>query len=140
MSRAGGGARGPARRRAEGPPRPVIACHRGTCRRIPGRLVAATFAQREAAAAGGDVRRWCALGGARRRGWRGSCPACGSGLLRDGAGGNLSIHAGTPGDAAGLGIAGHIFCAEKGPCHDVPEDLPRAEGRDPKPAAMVGDA
>lgn len=132
--RAGGCARGAVRYRVEGPLRPVIGCQCGTCRRTSGHFVAATPAPRAAVAVTGELRWWKASAEARR----GFCPVCGSSPLRDGAGGSVPIHAGTPEDAAGPEWAGHVFCAEKETCPDLSGGSSRTAGRDPKPAGVVG--
>ena len=131
--RVGGCACGAVRYRVDGPLRPVVACHCETCRRTSGHFVAATSAPREGVAVTGEVRWWHATEEARR----GFCPVCGSSLFWDGAGANLSIHAGTLDDAEGLTLAGHIFCAEKGAYYAIADGLPTADASDPKLTTMV---
>ena len=134
--RAGGCACGAVRYRAEGPFRPVVACHCGTCRRTSGHFVAATSAPKDGVTVTGELRWWRASEDARR----GFCPLCGSSLFWEGPGANLSIHAGTLDDAEGLSVAGHIFTAEKGAYYDIPEGVARAEGADPRLTTRVDPA
>ena len=68
---------------------------------------------------------------------RGFCGTCGSNLFWDGPGENLSIFAGTLDSPTGLGLAGHIHCANKGDYYEIADGLPRAEGRDPKLTTMI---
>jgi hypothetical protein len=68
---------------------------------------------------------------------RGFCPQCGSQLFWDGPGATLSIFAGTLDLPTGLRLAGHIFCAEKADYYDLADDLPRAEGPDPRLTAAA---
>ncbi len=56
---------------------------------------------------------------------------CGSNLFWDGPGEHLSIFAGTLDGPTGLGMAGHIFCADKGDYYEIADGLPEAESRDP---------
>ncbi|WP_308915503.1 GFA family protein [Jannaschia sp. LMIT008] len=104
-----------------GPMRPVVACHCGQCRKATGNYVAATSAPRDAVAVTGDVT-WFRSSESARRGF---CGLCGSNLFCDGPGANLSVMAGALDDAAGLRLAGHIFCADKGAWYDIDGDLPR---------------
>lgn len=118
-----------------GPLRPVIACHCVQCRKSSGHHVAATSAHRDQIAIEGAVT-WFRSSDTARRGF---CGTCGSNLFWDGAGENLSIHAGSLDDATGLTIAGHIFCAFKGDYYDIPEGVARADGYDPALTTMVPD-
>lgn len=126
MSATGGCACGAVRYRAEGPLRPVIACHCETCRRTSGHHVAATACALEALAVEGQVTWWTSTPGHRR----GFCPACGSSLFwqREGAPG-ISIMAGSLDRPTGLALAGHIFIAEKGDYYGIDDGLPQVPGR-----------
>jgi len=110
----------------DGPLRPVVACHCVQCRKTSGHFVAATSAHRDHVTVSGEVTWFHASDTARR----GFCATCGSSLFWDGAGENLSIHAGTLDGATGLSLIGHIFCADKGDYYDLPEDLPCAAADD----------
>ena len=112
---------------ADGPFRPVIACHCVQCRKTSGHHVAATSAPRAGIAITGEVT-WYASSDVARRGF---CATCGSQLFWDGAGENLSIFAGALDGPTGLKLAGHIFCASKGDYYEIADDLPKAEGADP---------
>lgn len=116
-----------------GPLRPVIACHCGQCRKTSGHHVAATSAPRGAVEISGKPR-WYESSEVARRGF---CGTCGSNLFWDGPGENLSIFAGTLDKPTGLGLAGHIYCADKGDYYEIADGLPRAEGRDPKLTTMI---
>ena len=74
-------------------------------------------------------------GGAARRGF---CGTCGSNLFWDGAGVNLSIHAGTLDGDTGLSLIGHIFCADKGDYYELSDDLPKADADDAELTTVVG--
>ena len=109
--------------------RPVIGCHCTQCRKTSGHHVAATGAARADIAISGRVR-WYRSSPAARRGF---CPVCGSNLFWDGPGSHLSIFAGTLDGDAGLRLAGHIYCADKGAYYDIPDhDLPHVAGNDPQ--------
>jgi len=115
-------------------PRPVIACHCRTCRKLSGHYVAATSVPRDRISIEGEPRWWPSSSCARR----GFCPTCGTPLFWDGPGAHLSIHAGTLDRAPeGLTLKGHIFCAEKGSYYEIEGDLPRAQGADPALTTMV---
>ncbi|MEM0949981.1 MAG: GFA family protein [Pseudomonadota bacterium] len=116
-----------------GPLRPVIACHCEQCRKTSGHFVAATSAPREAVKIVGEVL-WFVSSATARRGF---CSVCGSSLFWDGAGMNLSIHAGTLDTPTGLSVAGHIFCADKGDYYTLADSVPQADGADPKLTTMV---
>ena len=118
----------------DGPLRPVIACHCVQCRKTSGHFVAATSAPRDSVTIEGEVTWFHASATARR----GFCGTCGSSLFWDGAGENLSIHAGTLDGPTGLTTAAHIFCADKGDYYEIAEDLPQAEQDDPRFTTMVG--
>jgi len=119
--------------RVTGPLRPVIACHCAQCRKTSGHHVAATSALREHVEITGELVWYASSDGARR----GFCGTCGSNLFWDGPGENLSIFAGTLDHPTGLALAGHIYCADKGDYYDITDDLPKADGSDPKLTTMV---
>jgi len=114
--------------------RPVIACHCAQCRKSSGHHVAATSAARDDVAITGEVT-WFQSSETARRGF---CGTCGSNLFWDGAGVNLSIHAGTLDGGTGLSLIGHIFCADKGDYYTLSDDLPKADGADAELTTMVG--
>lgn len=126
---------GAVRFRVAGPLRPVIACHCSQCRKGSGHHVAATSAPRDRIEINGAVT-WFQSSTRARRGF---CGSCGGNLFWDGAGGNLSIFAGSIDGATGLQIAGHIYCADKGDYYDIPADVPQADGQDPAMTTMVPD-
>ena len=124
---------GQVRFQVSGPLRPVVACHCRQCRKTSGHFVAATSARREHVSVQGDVTWFHASETARR----GFCATCGSSLFWDGAGENLSIHAGALDGQTGLTLKGHIYCADKGDYYAIGDDLPQAAGRDPALTTMV---
>lgn len=117
-----------------GPLRPVIACHCGQCRKTSGHHVAATSTPRSALTLTGTVQWYDSSDSARR----GFCPVCGSNLFWDGGGENLSIFAGTLDGDTGLGIAGHIFCADKGDYYQITDGTPQSLGWDADLTTRVG--
>jgi len=119
--------------RVSGPLRPVVACHCVQCRKTSGHFVAATSALRDRVTIDGEVTWYHASETARR----GFCGTCGTSLFWDGAGVNLSIHAGTLDGPTGLTTAGHIYCADKGDYYEIADDLPQASGYDPLMTTMV---
>ncbi|MEM8997693.1 MAG: GFA family protein [Acidobacteriota bacterium] len=114
---------------ATGPLRPVVACHCSQCRKSSGHFLAATSVLREHVRIDGEeaVRWYRSSDGARR----GFCSVCGSSLFweRDGAP-RLSLFAGALEDGAGLRLAGHIFCTDKGDYYDIADDLPQSPADD----------
>jgi hypothetical protein len=106
--------------------RPVIACHCVQSCKSSGHHVAATSALRESVAIHGAVA-WYGSSPTARRGF---CGTCGSNLFWDGPGNHLSIFAGTLDGDAGIAVAGHIFCADKGAYHEIMDNLPKADGAD----------
>lgn len=116
-----------------GPLRPVVACHCQQCRKTSGHFVAATSAPREAIQITGEIAWYHSSPEARR----GFCATCGSSLLWDGKGENISIHAGTLDGATGLQVTGHIFCADKGDYYELDDDLPKYDGDDPDMTTIV---
>jgi len=133
MSKTGGCLCGVVTYRVTGPLRPVVACHCVQCRKSSGHHVAATSCGRDDIEISGDVT-WYQSSDTARRGF---CGICGSNLFWDGAGANLSIHAGTLDGDTGLTMAGHIFCADKGDYYELGDDLPKADGSDPELTTMV---
>lgn len=117
-----------------GPLRPVIACHCMQCRKGSGHHVAATSCARGDILITGEVT-WFQSSETARRGF---CGTCGSNLFWDGAGVNLSIHAGTLDGDTGLSLVGHIFCADKGDYYELVDDLPKADAEDATLTTMVG--
>ena len=115
---------GAVRYQTSGPLRPVIACHCTQCRKTSGHHVAATSTPRDAITIEGEVQ-WYQSSPTAKRGF---CPVCGSNLFWDGAGENLSIFAGTLDDPAGITLAGHIFCDDKGAYYEIDDDLPKHGG------------
>ncbi len=106
--------------------RPVIACHCVQCRKSSGHYVAATSVARDEIVISGSPVWYHASDQARR----GFCGTCGSSLFWDGAGENISIHAGAFDGETGLTLKGHIFCADKGDYYEIDGDLPKAEQAD----------
>lgn len=103
----------------EGPMRPVVACHCQQCRKSSGHHVAATSAARDDITITGEVT-WYKSSDTARRGF---CGVCGSNLFWDGAGENLSIHAGTLDGETGLITRGHIYVADKGDYYEIMDGL-----------------
>ena len=132
-TRTGGCLCGAVTYRAEGPFRPVVACHCGQCRKATGNYVAATSTPRGGVTVEGEVR-WFASSAEAKRGF---CPVCGSNLFWDGPGANLSIMAGSLDDASDLRLAGHIFTEGMGAWVDLPEGARTAPGRDAGLTTMV---
>ena len=106
--------------RTEGPLRPVVACHCQQCRKTSGHYGAATSVAREGLTIAGDVK-WFVSSETARRGF---CPTCGSSLLWDGGGANVSIWAGTLDGETGLALRGHIFADDKGDYYSISDPLP----------------
>ena len=111
----------------------VTASHCTQCRKITGHHSAAVPAKWADIALSGTVAWHASSPGARR----GFCGTCESSLFWDGAGQNLSIHAGTLDGATGLRLAGHIFCADKGDYYRISDDLPPTPGADGALTTMV---
>ncbi len=127
--RSGGCLCGAVRYEVHGSLRPIVACHCTQCRRTTGHFLAATAARRA------DFRlleqtglRWYVSSPEARRGF---CAQCGSTLFWEGAGRDyLSIAAGTLDDSSGLGIACHIFVADKGAYYQITDRAPQVpDGR-----------
>lgn len=127
MTRTGSCLCGAVSYRISGPLRPVIACHCVQCRKTSGHYVAATSVARDQIDIGGAVSWYMSSSTARR----GFCGTCGSNLFWDGAGLNISIHAGSLDGETGLALAGHIFCADKGDYYEIGDDVPAAPQADP---------
>jgi hypothetical protein len=130
---AGGCLCGAVRFSAEGPFRPVVACHCSQCRRTSGNFVAATGVLRDGVTVTGEVR-WYASSATARRGF---CPVCGCPIFWDGPGSHLSIFMGALDQPTGLTTAGHIYCADKGDWYEIADGLPQAPGDDPTLTTMA---
>jgi len=117
----------------DGPLRPVVSCHCAQCRKTSGHYVAATSAARDQITIVGQVQ-WYKSSETARRGF---CPTCGSNLFWDGAGANMSIHAGTLDGATGLQTRGHIYVADKGDYYEISGDLPQFPQSDLVMTTMV---
>jgi hypothetical protein len=104
--------------------RPVVACHCTECRRMTGHFMAATAARRaEFRLLSSAGLKWYSASAKARRGF---CAECGSTLFWDGAGHDyISIAAGTLDDSTGLGVACHIFVAEKGAYYAIDGAAPQ---------------
>ena len=124
---------GTIRHTVEGPLRPAIVCHCRRCRMTSGQYVVATSALRERARIAGESR-WPKSCACARRGFR---PDCGSGLVGDGPGRAMSIHAGSLDDPYGPNIAGQFYCADKGDYFEIVDGHPQATGPDPDLATMA---
>ncbi len=105
-----------------GPLRPVVACHCVQCRKSSGHYVAATSVARSQIKINGSPVWYHSSEDARR----GFCGTCGSSLFWDGAGENISIHAGAFDGETGLTLKGHIFCADKGDYYEIEGEFPQA--------------
>lgn len=124
---------GAVRFEAQGPLRPVIACHCAQCRKSSGHHVAATSVARDALHVQGEVT-WYQSSERARRGF---CGICGSNLFWDGPGPNMSIFAGTLEAPTGLQLVGHIYCKDKGDYYEINDGLPQAPGWDPDLTTVV---
>lgn len=125
---------GAVRARVSAPLHSVIACPCTQSRKTSGHHVPASSAPCAAISIEGAPV-W-------NRSWptarRGSCPGCGSNLFWDGPGETLSIIAGTLDGDPGIRLAGHIFCADKGACYDIPVDgAPQVAGAAPSLTTQV---
>jgi hypothetical protein len=112
-----------------GPMRPVIACHCSQCRKTSGHYVAATNAPKTHVSIEGaeHLTRYESSPGVTRE----FCSICGSQLFwNDSRSANLAIFAGTLDQAAGLRLAGHIYCADKGAYYEIDDGLPQAAADD----------
>ena len=103
---------GAVRYRAEGPVRPLVACHCGQCRRATGNYVVATAARRADLIIEGEANlTWFTSSPGVRRGF---CRHCGANLFWDRAAlDQVSIMAGSLDQPTGLAVAAHIFVADK---------------------------
>ncbi|MEM7471658.1 MAG: GFA family protein [Pseudomonadota bacterium] len=119
--------------RANGPLRPIVACHCVQCRKTSGHYVAATSVARDQIQIKGTPT-WYSSSDTARRGF---CGICGSSLFWDGAGDNISIHAGVLDGTTGLTLKGHIFCADKGDYYEIDGALPSAPQDDPNLTTKV---
>ncbi|MBM1222230.1 GFA family protein [Ponticoccus sp. SC2-23] len=101
---------------------PVVACHCGQCRKMSGHYVAATVIDGADITVSGAIS-WYQSSDLARRGF---CGTCGSTLFWDGPGPELAVMAGSLDGDPGVGMAGHIFCADKGAYYDITDGLPQA--------------
>jgi hypothetical protein len=109
---------------AIGPFRAAKACHCKTCRRQSGHYLAATEVRREnLAIAETETLTWFSASTIARRGF---CRNCGVHLFWERHGsGRVSILMGCLDDPTGLGLADHIFIAEKGDYYEITDGLPQ---------------
>ena len=110
---------GAVRFRANGPFRPVIACHCHQCRKTSGHYVAATQCDSDALAFERDEGlRWYRSSPEAERGF---CAACGSSLFwRPVDGRRLSIMAGCLDGESGLRLESQLFIEQAGDYYEVP--------------------
>ena len=125
-ARTGGCLCGGVRYEVRGALRPVIMCHCTQCRRVTGHFMAATAARhRDFQLVSAGELKWYRSSPEARRGF---CGRCGSTLFWEGVGRDyLSIAAGSLDDSSGLGIAGHIFVADKGAYYDIGDSAPQVK-------------
>ena len=133
MTQSGGCLCGAVTYKTSGPLRPVVACHCAQCRKSSGNYVTATSVARDQIEIIGEPV-WYVSSDTARRGF---CGICGSSLFWDGAGENISIHAGSMDGETGLTLKGHIFCADKGDYYEIADGLPCADQADPNLTTMV---
>ena len=121
---------GRVRYRAEGPLRPVSACHCTQCRKQTGSFVHATAARRDGVTVeGAEAITWYESSPGIRRGF---CDTCGSHLFWDPAGReSITIFAGTLDGRTGLTMVEHIFCASKGDYYELTDGLPQFDAYPP---------
>ena len=113
---------GSVRYRAQGPLRPVVACHCRQCRRTSGHHAAATAVGRDRLEVAGEVTWHISSPGVRR----GFCRICGSNLFWDRESlDSISIFAGTLDSPDGLKLSAHIFVSDKGGYYDIADGLPQ---------------
>lgn len=114
---------------ADGPLRPVIACHCVTCRKTSGHVWAATSVPLDRfRLTRADGLAWFEATPAARRGF---CNRCGSTLFWEPKGGDtISIAAGALDGPTGLHLSCHWFVAEAGDYYPLTDGLPQhaAEG------------
>ena len=110
---------------AKGPFRPAKACHCKTCRRQSGHFLAATqIDEADLAVSGAETLTWY---GASEKAVRGFCRTCGAHLFwRRHCSERVSILMGCLDEPTGIGLADHIFVAEKGDYYDIGDDLPQS--------------
>ncbi len=110
---------GGVRYQVAGPLRHVIACHCGQCRKTSGHYVAATQAALADVTITGETLGWYRSSPEAERGF---CTRCGGNLFwRPGAGGRISIFAGTLDGPTGLRMTEQIHVADKGDYYDLPD-------------------
>jgi hypothetical protein len=118
---------GAVRYRLHAPPRRIVACHCGQCRRWHGHFGAYTAVPKAALelTAAAELA-WYRSSDAAVRGF---CRACGSSLFWQGKGrDHVSIAAGTLDDTSGLRLAEHIYVADKAGYYNLTDGLPRRDG------------
>ncbi len=110
--------------RAEGPLRPVIACHCETCRKTSGHFWAATSVPLDRFHLTRDEGlAWFSATPIARRGF---CSRCGSSLFWQPEGGTtISIAAGALDGPTGLQTACHWYMSESGDYYRIADDLPQ---------------
>ncbi len=115
---------GAVRYRVDGPLRPIVMCHCTQCRRMTGHVMAATAARCTdfRLLSEGELE-WYESSSEARRGF---CGRCGSTLFWEGVGlDRISIAAGSLDDTRGLGVACHIFVADKGEYYEIEPGAPQ---------------
>ena len=124
--REGGCLCGAVRYRLHTPPRRIVACHCGQCRRWHGHYGAYTAVPKRALElTASDDLVWYRSSDAAERGF---CRVCGSSLFRCAdARDHVSIAAGSLDDSAGLHLAEHIFVAGKAGYYELADGLPQRE-------------
>ena len=129
--RRGGCLCGALRYKLRGPPRQVVACHCGQCRRMSGHYAAATAAARaDLEIEDESMLVWYESSPGIRRGF---CAICGSSLFWDDASrDNVAIFAGSLDQPSGLGLIEHIFVEDKGDYYEIADNLPRFPAYRPK--------
>lgn len=112
--------------RADGPLRPVIACHCVTCRKTSGHVFAATSVPVDRFhLTRDDGLTWFKATPAARRGF---CARCGSSLFWQAEGsGTMSIAAGSLDGDTGLSLSSHWYVSEAGDYYQLNDDLPQHE-------------
>ena len=122
---------GEVRFEVRGPLASAHACHCGQCRRQSGHFVVGTSAKRADFVLLSDkTLAWYRSSPIARRGF---CSACGSVMLWDDGGPQMSINAGCLNQPTGLKTVRHIFVEDKADYYEITDGLPQYVGYD-KPA------
>ena len=110
--------------RVNGPLDRVVACHCTQCRKQSGHFYAATnAADVDLLIEDSGTLTWYAASDMAKRGF---CGTCGSALFwKANDSDTTSILAGSLDDDAGLKLAVHIFCADKGTYYEISDGLPQ---------------